>query len=124
MDTKKAVIIILIISLALNAVLAVFLGVSLNGFKNLKKQISSRQASQKVLEFAKLFVDKFLLSSGVVGFDDRLALENAVRDLNDEQIYKQWQDFINSPDNRQTQLSAGKLFNLLLKRLEPSPKIE
>jgi hypothetical protein len=81
-------------------------------------QISVQKADRKTLIFAKLFVDKFLLAQGTVGFEDRLKLENAVRDINDPAIFKQWQKFTDSTDDREAQTAAGDLFNLLFNRLE------
>lgn len=118
MENKKLIVIFLVISVLLNIALGVWGFISVINFKNAKNQIIAQRANQKVLFFAKMFVDKFLLSSGTVDFDNRLALENAVREINDPEIYKQWQDFTKSPDNSFAQLSAGQLLKLLFLRLE------
>lgn len=82
------------------------------------KQISKvQQTNAKILFFAKLFVDKVLLGSNVVGFEDRLQLENAVRDINDAEIFAQWQKFTNASTDEGAQREVGILFNMLLDRI-------
>ena len=67
--------------------------------------------------FAKLLVEKILLGTGTVSFDDRLQLENAVRDINDPEIFTEWEKFTDSSSNSETQQTLGTLFDLLLKKI-------
>jgi len=116
---KRLLIITLItFSLAANVFFAVQYTISQLELRDALRQIVAQDMNNKSLSFAKMFVDKFLLSSGTVNFEDRLALENAVREIKDPEIFKQWQIFTNSPDDHEAQLAAGKLFNLLFDRIK------
>jgi len=117
--TKRLFIIILIIfSVGLNILLAGYsfwAGIEL---AKSSKSAHAQEANEKAVRFAKLFVNKFLMGQGTVGFEDRLALENAVRDIQDPEIFKAWQSFTTSPDDRQAQVAAGRLLNLLFGKPE------
>lgn len=76
-----------------------------------------KQESQKVTSFLKLFVNKVLQAKGEVSFDDRLMLENAVRDLNDKDILGKWQAFVNSSDDVSAQKNLKDLLQLLVEKL-------
>ena len=118
MQKIRLVIIILItVLVASNILLAVQYALSQMELKNVKQQLQIQKTNQKSLFFAKLFVNKFLLGQGTVSFEDRLVLENAVRDINDPTIFKQWQTFTNSQTDYDAQKSAGVMLNLLLDKL-------
>lgn len=119
MQYKRLIIVTLVtLSLAFNVFLAVQYTLLKLELQNITTQLLSRKTDEKALLFTKLFVDKFLIGQGTVDFEDRLKLENAVRDINDPEIFKQWQKFTASSDDRQAQLATGELFNLLLNRME------
>lgn len=79
-----------------------------------QKLIKVQETNEKVLFFSHLFVDKVLSASGEVNFEDRLKLENAVRDINDQNILSRWQKFTNSKTDTEAQREAGQLFSALL----------
>lgn len=116
-NTRLVIIILITLLAASNIFLAVQYTLSQMELKSVKQQLQIQQTDQKSLFFAKLFVNKFLLGQGTVGFEDRLTLENAVRDINDPVIFKQWQTFTNSQTDYDAQKSAGIMFNLLLDKL-------
>ncbi len=94
-----------------------FLGWS---YYNAKRNLQSVQETldlkvrkEKVVDFAKLFIEKVLVVDAEVDFETRLELENAVRDLKDDEVMVQWQKFINS----ETELDAQKEVKNLLKLL-------
>lgn len=64
-------------------------------------------------KFLKLFVDVVLNSGGEVSFDDRVKLENDVRQLGDPQVTAQWEAFVGSSDPEAAQEEAVKLMRLL-----------
>jgi flagellar basal body-associated protein FliL len=85
--------------------------------KTAQKTISTQQVNAKVLAFSKLFVANVLQGGQSVSFDQRLQLENAVRDINDPQIYSAWQKFTNAKDQAEIQKDFYGLFSLLLDKL-------
>lgn len=100
--------IVLIISIGLN----IFLGFSLYGANKKYQQLEqSINLNAKIVTFASLFIEKVLKANGEISFEDRLMIENAVRDAKDQEIFDQWQKFVGA----QT-LADGKghLYDLLL----------
>lgn len=100
-----------IVSLALNGVLAY------SQAKN-SQATQQKQVNQKVLDFRNMFTEKVLLSDKEVDFETRLSLETAVRDLNDQEIFAQWQAFVNSQTQADATLQAKVLLNLLIQKTE------
>lgn len=80
------------------------------------QQIVTQQINQKIIIFANLFIDKILLGEGTVSFDDRLKLENAVRDINDPEMFSKWQDFTSSKGDKDAQKSVGNLLKVLFSK--------
>jgi hypothetical protein len=79
--------------------------------------IKTFQYDQKVLNFTKLFVTKVLKADGQVSFDDRLALENAVRNINDKTIFDQWEKFINAKTALDAQIEVKNLLETLVDKI-------
>ena len=76
------------------------------------------QTNEKVIEFTKIFIEKVLKGKGEVSFEDRIKLENAVRDIGDEGILKQWQEFIDSESSEQAQEECKDLISILIGRIQ------
>ena len=114
--TKFLTIIIILISaiLAGTAALYVFDRIELN---NTQKLLKAQQTNEKALSLTKLFVEKVLQGESEVGFEDRLKLENAVRDLNDQEVFNQWQKVVKSQSAEETQQEVGIFLNLLLSKI-------
>ena len=74
----------------------------------------------KVLSFLKLFIEKILKAEGEVSFEDRLQLENSVRALNDDEVFGQWEKFVNSVTNEEAQDNVRDLLELLVNRISPN----
>jgi len=118
MQKIKLVIIITIFLLATAAI-----GLSVESFL-LAKELNSVKTSLKVQEtnvkaviFAKLFVDKVLLQTGTISFEDRLQLENSVRDINDPQVFTEWQKLTASKGDAETQQIVGNIIKLLINKI-------
>jgi hypothetical protein len=110
--------IIIITILAVAAVLfAVMYFLDRQELLQARQQLKAQQTNEKVLVFAKLFVDKVLLGEGTVSFDDRLSLENAVRDISDKEIFSDWQEFTNSQSDKESQAAVGNLLKLLFNKI-------
>jgi len=114
--TKFFTTVIILISIILAGVsfFYVFDRIELN---NAQKLLKAQQTNEKALALTKLFVEKVLQGESEVGFEDRLKLENAVRDLNDQQIFDQWQKVVKSQSAEETQQAVGDFLNLLLNKI-------
>lgn len=80
--------------------------------------IKGYQYNEKILGFARLFITKVLKTEGEVSFEDRLKLENAIRDINDKAIFDQWQEFVNSESQIQAQIAVKNLLELLITKIQ------
>ena len=81
--------------------------------------ILSEKYSQdkKIVYFTSLFVNNMLGSSKDISFEDRLKMENAVRDINNKEIFDQWEKFTKSADGTNAQENAKALLDLIVKNL-------
>lgn len=113
---KFLVAVIILVSALLIGVTALFIldRIELNATK---QNFKAQQVNEKALTFTKLFVEKVLQGDEEVNFEDRLKLENAVRDLNDEEVFLQWQKIVKSQSAAETQQEVGTLLNLLLTKI-------
>ncbi len=113
---KFLIIVIILISAILAGVsfLYVFNRIELN---NAQKLLKVQQINEKALSLTKFFVEKVLQGQSEVNFEDRLKLENAVRDLNDQKVFLQWQKIVKSKTDKETQQEVGAFLNLLLNKL-------
>jgi len=84
---------------------------------NAEKKIQAQQTNEKILIFTKMFVDKIFRRNPEASFEDRLELENAIRDLNNQEIFDQWRKFTSSVGDDDAQAQAVNLFNLLLNNI-------
>lgn len=82
-----------------------------------EQMVANQKMNSQVLAFAQMFFDKVLAGSKEVSFDDRLALENSVRALNDRAIFDAWQKFTAAKNQAEVQADFYSLFNLLLKKM-------
>ena len=118
MDKKRLVIITVI---ALLTAGNIFFGVQLFICKmelsRANQSLYTKQINEKTLAFGKLFVEKVLKGASEVDFEDRLKLENSVREINDQEIFDQWQKFIKSENDQQAQEEVAELFIMLLDKI-------
>ncbi len=83
----------------------------------LEQKVAAQEVNSKTLLFTQLFMDKVLGGAKEVSFDDRLQLENAVRGLNDAEVFNSWQNFTKAKDSAEVQRDFYALFQLLLKKI-------
>lgn len=118
MMVNKSTIYIVIIVLLLVAV--IFLGVGLINtnieLKNQSQIAKVQQTNIKVVDFLRLFVTNVLKNKQEVTFEQRLQLENAVLDLQDQQILDQWHKFTESETEADAQKAAIDLLDLLVQK--------
>lgn len=118
MENKKRVIEIIILLLIIGNAFFAY------NYFNTKKELSeiksgqnAAQVNTKVIDFATLFIKKVLQADKEVDFETRLALENAVRELNDEEIMAEWQNFVGSKTEAVAQASVKKLLEILITKI-------
>ena len=116
--SKEILITILIISLAANIFLGIGYYQSTQRLQAVAKELRSQEVNKKALDFLKMFVDKVLKSEGEVNFEDRLMLENAVRQLDDAGIIAQWKKFTESQSEIQAQVEVRNLLELLVNAIK------
>lgn len=123
---KARLIIIITISLLASAVILLLVQyfLLLAELKNIQSQLVVQEGSQKAAFFANLFINKVLISTGTVDFESRLQLENAVRDLNDPEIFSQWQKFTSGSGGAETQKTAGNILKLLINKMHPQTPLD
>jgi hypothetical protein len=88
-------------------------------FVQLKKFVdmyNAQEVNEKVLAFRNMFTQDVLLSDREVNFDTRLALETAVRNINDQEIFNQWEAFTKSSTKEEATYQAKKLLNILIRK--------
>lgn len=103
-------IIILCLSLAANGWLAYMLFQSVSIFR-------AQQIDIKVLSFMNMFVEDVLMAKKEIDFDTRLSLETAVRNLDDQKIFDQWQRFTKCETKEDASEQAKILLDLLVKKV-------
>ena len=85
--------------------------------KEANQIIKDQQINAKIVAFTQLFIDKVLSGQTEVSFEDRLQLENAVRGLNDQEIFDQWQKFVKGGTSQEGQQNLTKLLKLLITKI-------
>lgn len=118
MPNKRTLILALMLILfAGNVLLGLWVFNSYMDLKISKETLKMYSYNEKVLNFTKMFVQKVLKTQGTVPFEDYLKLESAVRDIGDDTILKQWQDFIASESEQQAQDQVKVLLELLVTKI-------
>lgn len=90
----------------------------LNEFQILKSTQAKVEINQKVINFTALFIDKVLKAESEIDFETRLTLENAVRDLKDDEIMAEWQKFTGSQTEAEAQNGVKKLLGILITKIQ------
>jgi len=86
--------------------------------QTVKTEQTKSDLNTKVLAFTSLFIQKVLQANTEVDFETRLSLENAVRDLKDDQIMAEWQNFTASTTEAGAQASVKKLLGILVSKIQ------
>ena len=97
---------------------------SIQYIANIQQQAKQdSDAEQKATErlqtarFMKYFIDTVLNTKGTVSFEDRVKLENDVRQLHDSQVTAEWDIFVASKDSKAAQEAAVKLMSMLSSKM-------
>lgn len=111
----------LILFISLLIIASVFFGLQYFSLQSkmqaIQKAQENKQVNNKVVNFAKLFITKVLKAKTEVSFEERLVLENAVRDLNDKEILVQWDKFTASKTETDAQQNVKDLLELLINKI-------
>lgn len=86
--------------------------------KEARAALEIPKINEKILNFADLFIKKVLKAENEINFETRLQLENAVRDINDEEILTQWQKFTESENETGAQTEVKNLFEILVSKIK------
>ena len=78
----------------------------------------SQRLNARILDFTNMFIEDVLMANEEVSFDTRLSLENSVRELNDEEIFAQWQKFTKAGTKDEASVEVKVLLSLLIKKIE------
>jgi hypothetical protein len=84
--------------------------------KEVREDLKKQQLNTKIINFSRLFVEKVLKAEKDISFEERLGLENAVRDLNDKEILSQWEKFTESKTESEAQENVKNLLDVLTKK--------
>ena len=116
---KKKIILIAVISVfvAGNIILGVQYFLIYRQNQKLQKEVKAKQLNAKIVNFSQLFIRDVLKTQNEISFEKRLKLENAVRDLGDEEILAQWEKFTSSKSEAEAQDEVKNLLDLLVSKL-------
>ncbi len=118
MINRKIILIIILILLAGN----VFLGMKYFAIQKelrlTQSKLETQKTNEKVLDFTKFFIGEVLKAETTVDFETRLKLENAVRNLDDEDILIQWQKFVDSETEAKAQEEVKNLLEILISKIK------
>jgi predicted component of type VI protein secretion system len=87
-------------------------GVKQQANKDSQEETKSIERLQTA-RFLKLFIDTVLNTKETISFENRVKLENDIRQLGDKAITTQWETFIKSTDTKLAQEAAVKLMSML-----------
>jgi len=97
------------------------LGIQCYFLKSQEKICEQREKTQngnaKIINFLNLFIEKVLQSKTDISFEDRLKLENTVRDLNDSEILSLWETFTEAKTADEVQAYCKDLLQALVRKL-------
>lgn len=120
METKNRLVLIIFIGALVigNAFFIPNYFFAIKELKEIKSTENKVELNTKVVNFTSMFIKKVLQAEKEVDFETRLSLENAVRDLKDEQIMSEWQNFIGSKTEIEAQNSVKKLLGILISKIQ------
>lgn len=120
MENKKRVLFIIIIGALVigNVFFALNYFSVYSELRDLRSIQTKVELNTKVINFTSLFIKKVLQADKEVDFETRLSLENSVRGLKDEEVMKEWQNFVGSKTEADAQNSVKKLLGILISKIQ------
>jgi hypothetical protein len=121
MNKKQIAVIILIVVLAASTAFLWFQNAALRNQLGVAQAAANKEAlNDQIVAFTQQFIEKVLMAKQAVSFDDRLALETMVRNLNEPDILAQWENFVNSSSSADAQNQVKILLDLLVTKIKSS----
>lgn len=118
MKTLKLLLIIVIVALISALILMTFQWLEMRKELNRAKEFFRvQQMNVSIVGFTNLFINKVLKSIDEVSIEDRLKLENAVREIGDKDILDQWNRFLASKDQKEAQVEVKNLLEILMSKI-------
>jgi len=87
-------------------------GIKQQSNKDSQEETRSMERLQTA-RFLKLFIDTVLNTKETISFENRVKLENDIRQLGDKSLTAQWDTFVASTDTKLAQEAAVKLMSML-----------
>ena len=117
--SKKNVILTIIILMLVfgNIFFAVKYFLQIIETEKLQKETTRQKTNVKVINFLSLFIQKVLRTDKEVSFENRLKLENAIRDINDPEILSKWEKFTGATDESEIQNGVKDLLEVLVNKI-------
>jgi len=117
-DKKKIITAIAALILAI-AVISLSIGyfLQVQKIQELQKELNVRQTNAKIVSFLDTFIAKVLKAENEVSFEDRLKLENSIRDLNDKELLTLWEKFTQATTADQIQQNVKNLLEGLVNKI-------
>ena len=89
---------------------------------NIKEQIIPAEDVKATLRlqlsrFLKTFIDTVLSTEGTITYDDRVKLENDIRQTKDADLIRLWDEFIASKTGEEAQARAIKLMSMVTNKM-------
>jgi hypothetical protein len=85
--------------------------------QSLEKEIEARQTNDRVVNFLNIFIENVLKTDKEVSFEDRLKLENAIRDIDDPEILARWEKFTSASYENDIQNGVKDLLQVPVKKI-------
>jgi len=85
--------------------------------QKIQQELARQKTNAKVVNFLNLFIQKVLKTDKEISFEDRLKLENAIRDINDPEILQKWEEFTGGTNEAQIQDGVKNLLEILVKKM-------
>lgn len=118
--SKKKNIVVGIVMLGLLAVGAFFAIQNYIYAKEMQKvqqELARQKTNIKIIDFLDLFIQKVLKTDKEIAFEDRLKLENSIRDINDPEILAKWEQFTGGTNEAEIQAGVKNLLEILVKKM-------
>ena len=85
--------------------------------ERLEQQVAVQQTNTDIVNFLNLFIKKVLKAQGEVPFEERLQLENAIRNIDAAELLATWEHFTESQTDNQVQNGVKDLLEALVARI-------
>ncbi len=82
-----------------------------------KAEDTSAMQRIQVSRYLNFFIKTVLNTQGTISFEDRVKLENDIRQIHDPELTKQWDSFVNSKDSKTAQENSVKFMSALTAKL-------